>query len=670
LAVDVPAWLDVVPTAMVIIDRDTGVLRFANQEATKLSPPTSTIERPTIDRLLGAGAREAAIAAALEGNSQELASGTSGAVRYLLDARAVPDDPPTLVVTIRDLSEQRRVDKEIADLARFPEKNPGPVLWFDRSGTVLLANAAARRHFGETLVGSNWLEVCPGFDEDRWNAIRSADDVITLETEVGDRWFSIAYVRSDADAFVFAFGTDITRRREMEQRVLEYARFPDMNPGPVLRLDLEGNVLLANAAARAVFATEVVGQCWFDIYPGSRERWEEIVAAHRPISLEARIDDGDFVFAHRSDPETQLVFVFGADITHQKQAEGQLRQSEKMATLGTLVAGVAHELNNPAAATRRAADQLRDAFTELEAAHLELAAAEIGVEGRDRLAALDMTARSRAGSPTTLDSLARSDLEADIEDWLDEHGIADDLDVAPHLVELGIAMDELDELASAFGAHATSTVLRWLAAAFPVYRLAYAIGEGSARISEIVAALKGYSYLGQAPVQAVDVHEGIDNTLIILRSKLKVGVEVRRDYAADVPLITAYGSELNQVWTNLIDNAVDAMSGQGAITIRTRFDGTSVVVEIEDDGPGIPADARSRVFDPFFTTKEPGKGTGLGLATSYSIVVDKHHGSIDVTSVPGQTCFTVRLPLASSRGVDGNEDGVAGARDALGSIHN
>jgi signal transduction histidine kinase len=178
-----------------------------------------------------------------------------------------------------------------------------------------------------------------------------------------------------------------------------------------------------------------------------------------------------------------------------------------------------------------------------------------------------------------------------------------------------------------------------------VYTLLHEIGQGSARLSEIVGAVKGYSYLGQAPVQAVDPHEGLENTLVILRSKLTAGIHVRRDYGADVPKIQAYGSELNQVWTNLLDNAIDAMGGTGEITIRTRRQGAWVVVEIEDDGPGIPDQIQNRIFDPFFTTKEPGKGTGLGLSLSHRIITQQHKGEIRVESQPGRTRFTVKLPI-------------------------
>ena len=185
---------------------------------------------------------------------------------------------------------------------------------------------------------------------------------------------------------------------------------------------------------------------------------------------------------------------------------------------------------------------------------------------------------------------------------------------------------------------------RRVAATYAMHLLIAEIGQGAGRISDIVKALKSYAYLDQAPVQDVDLHEGIDNTLLILRSKLK-GIDVRREYASDLPKIEAHGSELNQVWTNLIDNAADALDGRGTITLRTRTEGEWAVVDVEDDGPGIPPEIQSRVFDAFFTTKPPGKGTGMGLDITYNIVVYKHRGDIRLESEPGMTRFSVWLPL-------------------------
>jgi signal transduction histidine kinase len=426
----------------------------------------------------------------------------------------------------------------------------------------------------------------------------------------------------------------------------------------VLRLGFDATVVLANAAARAIFGEALVGRPWPELCPNvlAGTFWQDVVANDGVYRLEARASGRDFVFAHRRDPRTRLVFVFGADVTAQKQAEQALRQTERMATLGTLAAGVAHELNNPAAATRRAADQLRDAFAALEEAHLDLAEAGPPAAGWNLLRAFEQRARQHATRPVDLGTVERADREATLEDWLDDRDVPDPWDLAPALVSQDLGPASLDPLAGLFDGDQLRAALAWVVNAFRVHRLSHEIGQGSARISEIVGALKSYSYLGQAPVQAVDVHEGLDNTLVILRSKLKTGISVHREYGHDVPAIQAWGSELNQVWTNLIDNAVDAMGGHGEISIRTYRNGDAVVVEIADTGPGIPAAVQSRVFDPFFTTKPPGKGTGLGLSTSYSIVTGRHRGAISVKSQPGSTCFTIRLPIHPPEPTSGEGD--------------
>jgi signal transduction histidine kinase len=263
----------------------------------------------------------------------------------------------------------------------------------------------------------------------------------------------------------------------------------------------------------------------------------------------------------------------------------------------------------------------------------------------DLLLGLEELARFRATQPVDLDVLARSDLEAELETWLDDHSINNGWEFTPTLVNLGYNVNELDTLAENFAETQLQAVIAWLNGSYTIYSLLEEMGQGAGRIAEIVKALKSYTYMDQAPIQAVDVHEGLDDTLVMLRSKLKGGINVQRDYAADLPPIQAYGSELNQVWTNIIDNATAAMQGQGEIILRTGREGKWVVVEIEDNGPGIPAEIQPKIFDPFFTTKPPGEGTGLGLNISHNIIVQKHQGQISVSSQPGRTCFQIKLPL-------------------------
>ncbi len=317
-----------------------------------------------------------------------------------------------------------------------------------------------------------------------------------------------------------------------------------------------------------------------------------------------------------------------------------LNQSEKMAQLGTLTAGIAHELNNPASAVKRGAEQFKSNLTQLQHQISALSACHFSSEQLGVLSEMAL----KAGPANYLNPLERSDREAELEDWLDSLGVENAWEQAPLLVNLGHTPDSLKGELAIFPQETLPVVLDWITCGAGLYHISDEISQGAGRISEIVKALKSYVYLDQAPVQSVSIQEGLENTLVILRYKLKQGIAVERDYDPAVPLIQAYASELNQVWTNIIDNAIDAMEGQGKITLRTRYQDPWVVVDIADDGPGIPQEILPKLFNPFFTTKPMGKGTGLGLNISYNII-HKHGGDIKVDSKPGETHFAVWLPL-------------------------
>jgi signal transduction histidine kinase len=326
--------------------------------------------------------------------------------------------------------------------------------------------------------------------------------------------------------------------------------------------------------------------------------------------------------------------------------ESRLRQSERMAQLGTLTAGLAHELNNPAAAVERSSGMVQEALADFLSGVAEAAAAGVDPAGLPDLMA------SGDGDAQPLSALDRSDAEMDVEDWLTDRNVPDAWNLAPDLVNEGVTLDMLEGLAATHG-DAAGAAAQLLGKGRRLSGLISEIEIGASRLSAIVKALKGYAYLDQAPVQEIDLHDGLEDTLLILASKYK-DIEVVREYG-DVPRIEAYGSELNQVWTNLLDNAADALhetDGPYRVTIRTRVEGATAVVEVEDNGTGIPEEILPRVFDSFFTTKEPGKGTGLGLDISYGIVVDRHKGDLSVTSEPGRTTFRVELPCSVPAGME------------------
>ena len=325
------------------------------------------------------------------------------------------------------------------------------------------------------------------------------------------------------------------------------------------------------------------------------------------------------------------------------------QQRDRLSALGKLSAGLAHELNNPAAAARRATQTLRQSLEVLRQANARLDEQTLSPEQRRSLAEIENRTAEQTTASAPLDSLERSDREEEIAEWLRAHGIAQKDGLAGDLVEAGAQQDCLDELATLFTAGVLGDVLVRLAAATTIRLLLGEIENSTARISDLVRAVKEYSYMDRMPEQETDVHSGLESTLLILKHRWKHGIEIVREYDRSLPPVCAKASELNQVWTNLIDNAIDAMNGSGVLRIRTARDLNDLLVEIGDNGPGVPVEIQSRVFDPFFTTKPMGEGTGLGLDTVYRIVRN-HRGTVQLLSKPGDTRFQVRLPFAHPPG--------------------
>jgi len=322
------------------------------------------------------------------------------------------------------------------------------------------------------------------------------------------------------------------------------------------------------------------------------------------------------------------------------------QQRDRLAALGKLSAGLAHELNNPASAAKRAAGQLRASLKQIKNASHALGARDLSPAQKAEIEKLENSLIQKNDPPP--DPLTVSTLEDQLEAVLRSHGQNDLWQLAANLARKSASPELLESLFASLDLDTARAALLRISASLEIAGLLNEIENSTSRISELVSAIKEYTFMDQAPVQNVDVVKSLETTLTILNHKLKRGVEVEREYQPVPLLVDSFGSELNQVWTNIIDNAIDAMHGKGKLRLRTYQDDTCIVVEIGDSGPGIPADIQPHIFEPFFTTKGVGEGTGLGLDTAQRIV-KRHGGSIQVNSRPGDTRFQVLLPLASAQ---------------------
>ena len=326
-------------------------------------------------------------------------------------------------------------------------------------------------------------------------------------------------------------------------------------------------------------------------------------------------------------------------------------QRERLLALGSLSAGLTHELNNPAAAAVRATATLRERVAGMRHKLGMIAAGPYERVDLETLMRLQEDAADRVGKAPELGPLETGDAEDEIGEWIEAQGITDGWDIAPNFVAAGIDVEWLTRAKDSVPPGVLEGAIRWLNYTVETELLMNEIADSTTRVSTLVGAAKQYSQMDRAPFQTVDVHDLLKSTIIMLYGKFGDGITLVKDFDRSLPTIAVYAAELNQVWTNLIDNAVQAMDGHGTLTVRTARDGDNLLVEIADTGPGVPEEIRGRIFEPFFTTKAVGEGTGLGLDISWRIVVNRHHGDLRVVSAPGDTRFQVRLPF-ENRGED------------------
>ena len=443
---------------------------------------------------------------------------------------------------------------------------------------------------------------------------------------------------SDADA-------DLFMQRAVEVELEPGATlFREGDPGDAAYLIIEGElgVMREMDGRMTLIDSRSRGDIIGEMAPLINEPRKATIQARTAVKL-LRIDSADFADVLQQS-STAAMAILRAVASRLREMESEMSLNQRMAALGTLSAGLAHELNNPSAALRRAADQLYEAFERWKALGAEMGSLTLAREEREIIDNLLAAATLRSRDGSSLDPLARAESEEALEQWLDDCAVERAWELAATLADAGLGASDLTPLRSGASQEHLATILWWVATGGVISGLLAELSASAGSISDIVAAVKSYTYLDQAPIQEIDVHVGIEQTLMILRHELRQ-VHLRREFEPDLPLITAWASELNQVWTNLISNAVDAMDKAGELTIRTRCEDGWVIVEVIDNGPGIAPENQPRLFDPFFTTKGPGRGTGLGLHISYSIVTQKHFGTIRVVSHPGQTTFEVALPI-------------------------
>jgi signal transduction histidine kinase len=396
----------------------------------------------------------------------------------------------------------------------------------------------------------------------------------------------------------------------------------------------------------------------FQAYLGDR------VPQHYPNSLKVTVPSRFFVLS--ADDFARIVADWFPMALHlleglffgNKAVQQAIDQRERLLALGSLSAGLTHELNNPAAAALRATASLRDRVAGMRHKLRVLAGGSYRQADLDTLVGVQERAAEKVAKAEKLSPMEESDREDAVADWMDGRGIADGWELAPVFVQAGLDAEWLDQVAAAVDDSLLESALRWLNYTVETELLMNEIEDATSRISGLVGAARQYAQVDRAPYQVVDVHELLDSTLQMLTGKIGPGIRVVREFGPGLPRIPAHPGELNQVWTNLVDNAVAAMDGEGTLTVRTWQERGRLVVEFQDTGPGVPPEIRQRIFEPFFTTKPVGHGTGLGLDISWRIVVNRHHGDLEVRSEPGDTRFRVSLPLKAPQSDAAATDGV------------